>query len=107
MSDQPGPPDRTVSPASGAADETRIIARDEATLREKTPVSQSPGSDPGGAAMPADPPAKISPGDVLGHTYEIEALLARGGMGEVYRARHNELGSLHAIKVILPHLTSD
>ncbi|MBV8654143.1 MAG: serine/threonine protein kinase, partial [Alphaproteobacteria bacterium] len=52
-------------------------------------------------------PAKIEPGDILGHTYEIEALLARGGMGEVYRARHIELGSIHAIKVILPDLTSD
>jgi serine/threonine protein kinase len=49
----------------------------------------------------------MTPGQVLGHTYEIEAHLARGGMGEVYRARHIELGTSHAIKVILPELAED
>jgi hypothetical protein len=44
---------------------------------------------------------------VLGNTYTIEALLARGGMGEVYRARHVELGSEHAIKIMLPSLAED
>jgi serine/threonine-protein kinase len=49
----------------------------------------------------------LPPGHVLGNTYEIETLLARGGMGEVYRARHLELGSAHAIKVILSELAED
>src|SRR5262245_56243189 len=49
----------------------------------------------------------IAPGQLLGHTYRIEALLARGGMGEVYRARHAELNTEHAIKIILPELASD
>ena len=49
----------------------------------------------------------LEPGELLGHTYEIVALLARGGMGEVYRARHRELGTEHAIKVILPSLAND
>ena len=49
----------------------------------------------------------LAPGVVLGHTYVVEELLARGGMGEVYRARHLELGTRHAIKVILPSLSSD
>jgi serine/threonine protein kinase len=51
--------------------------------------------------------ASIRPGMLLGHTYEIEQVLARGGMGEVYRARHAELGSMHAIKVILPELANE
>jgi hypothetical protein len=49
----------------------------------------------------------LAPGTVLGNTYRIEALLARGGMGEVYRARHIELGTAHAVKVILPSLAND
>jgi eukaryotic-like serine/threonine-protein kinase len=52
-------------------------------------------------------PASIAPGQLLGHTYRIEALLARGGMGEVYRARHAELDTEHAIKIILPELAGD
>ncbi len=46
-------------------------------------------------------------GSVLSHTYEIESLMARGGMGEVYRARHVELGTEHAIKIILPELANN
>jgi serine/threonine protein kinase len=49
----------------------------------------------------------LAPGTLLGNTYIIEALLARGGMGEVYRARHVELGSQHAIKIMLPNLAED
>ena len=52
-------------------------------------------------------PTSIAPGQLLGHTYRIEALLARGGMGEVYRARHAELDTEHAIKIILPELAGD
>jgi len=52
-------------------------------------------------------PTSIAPGQLLGHTYRIEALLARGGMGEVYRARHAELETEHAIKIILPELADD
>jgi serine/threonine protein kinase len=49
----------------------------------------------------------LAPGTVLGNTYSIEELLARGGMGEVYRARHVELGTEHAIKIMLPSLAED
>jgi serine/threonine protein kinase len=49
----------------------------------------------------------LAPGALLGNTYIIETLLARGGMGEVYRARHVELGSQHAIKIMLPNLADD
>jgi serine/threonine protein kinase len=49
----------------------------------------------------------LAPGTLLNNTYIIEALLARGGMGEVYRARHVDLGTEYAIKVILPSLAED
>ena len=81
-------------------------------------ATQQPEHAPTGAGAPsavpviqAPPPTSdgnaLAPGVLLGHTYRIEALLARGGMGEVYRARHEELGSLHAIKVILDNLVHD
>jgi eukaryotic-like serine/threonine-protein kinase len=53
------------------------------------------------------PEATFPPGSLLGHTYRIEAFLARGGMGEVYRARHAELNTEHAIKIILPELANN
>jgi serine/threonine protein kinase len=49
----------------------------------------------------------LAPQNMLGNTYVILALLARGGMGEVYLAKHVELGTEHAIKVILPSLAKD
>ena len=62
---------------------------------------------PGGQRMAHTGPRHLEPGQLLAHTYEIEALLGRGGMGEVYRARHIKLMSLHAIKVIAPELVND
>jgi serine/threonine protein kinase len=49
----------------------------------------------------------LLPGTVLGHTYAIEALLSRGSGGAVYRAKHVELGTLHAVKVIAPSVTAN
>jgi len=43
--------------------------------------------------------------DVAG--YRVEALVGRGGMGVVYRARHRSLDRLVALKVIAPDLAED
>jgi serine/threonine protein kinase len=56
---------------------------------------------PGGAATLA-PGARI-----LNNTYVIETLLGRGGMGIVYKARHEKGGYQRAIKMILPELAKD
>ncbi len=42
----------------------------------------------------------------LVHGYRIEALVARGGWGDVYRARHTTLGHLYAVKVLGRQITS-
>jgi tRNA A-37 threonylcarbamoyl transferase component Bud32 len=46
-------------------------------------------------------------GEILGHTYRIEAFLAVGGMGAVYRGRHVILNTLHAIKIIRSELADE
>jgi serine/threonine-protein kinase len=48
----------------------------------------------------------IQPGTRLG-PYEIVALIGRGGMGEVYRARDTRLGREVAVKILPPNLVAD
>src|SRR5262245_51597 len=75
-------------------DEDLTLGPSARTARPQPPVGGGPASS-------------IAPGQLLGHTYRIEALLARGGMGEVYRARHAEIDTSHAIKIILPELAGN
>lgn len=49
----------------------------------------------------------FSSGSLLGTYYRIEEPIGQGGMATVYRARHTVLDSIHAIKVLLPHLAED
>jgi serine/threonine-protein kinase len=57
-----------------------------------------------GRALPDAPRDLV--GQVLDGQYEIEAFVARGGMGAVYRARHALLGDRVAIKVLRPEFRS-
>ncbi|MCW5746620.1 MAG: SUMF1/EgtB/PvdO family nonheme iron enzyme [Alphaproteobacteria bacterium] len=61
-----------------------------------------------GAAQAAeDPFMPLAPGTVLNNTHRIERLLARGGMGEVYRAANLLTGDAVALKVIRPELVNE
>jgi serine/threonine-protein kinase len=40
-------------------------------------------------------------------TYEVEQLISKGGMGEVYRGRNIHTGDPVAIKIVLPHLAQE
>jgi predicted Ser/Thr protein kinase len=101
-------PTRIARPAR-EADVTRIVTRPAAAT--------SAGTGPSAAATSADyfgVPRKlggerteIRVGEVLGATFRIEEMLAKGGMGIVYRARHLLLDTEHAVKVILPELAEE
>src|SRR5690606_34744417 len=47
-------------------------------------------------------------GRVLGDTYQIESVIGQGGVGRVYRARHNRIRTkLFALKVLHPEHSRD
>ncbi|MGE5767133.1 MAG: protein kinase domain-containing protein, partial [Bacteroidota bacterium] len=51
--------------------------------------------------------ALFETGSLICFTYKVEALVARGGMGEVYKTRHTEIGTEHAIKIVRPDLANN
>jgi serine/threonine-protein kinase len=58
-----------------------------------------------GDVLEEDPNSFV--GSVLDGQYQVEALLGRGGMGAVYRARHILLGDRVAIKMLPPEMRSN
>jgi serine/threonine-protein kinase len=62
------------------------------------------------ARVGTGPPERAAPQNLTGRrlgSFEITALLGRGGMGEVYRAHDTKLGRDVAIKVLPPEFTAD
>jgi serine/threonine protein kinase len=58
-----------------------------------------------GEVLEADPSSIVN--TVLDGQYQMEALLGKGGMGAVYRARHILLGDRVAIKVLPPEVRNN
>ncbi|MBK8252745.1 MAG: protein kinase [Polyangiaceae bacterium] len=46
----------------------------------------------------------LTPGAVFANRYRVEACIAQGGMGAVYRVTHTETSRSHALKVMHPHI---
>jgi predicted Ser/Thr protein kinase len=102
--------DRTRVPGNAAvpppgADSTRVSGTPVPPPAQTAAPGMQSTSAFGAPRQASPPPVQV--GEVLGHTYRIEAFLAKGGMGAVYRARHVVLESEHAIKVILSELSED
>jgi serine/threonine protein kinase/tetratricopeptide (TPR) repeat protein len=89
-----------------------VLANADPELRREVEGLLAQGSGDGILDRPAanlvteSTPTMIAVGSCLG-PYRIEALLGKGGMGEVYRARDPRLGRDVAIKVVLAHLYND
>ena len=54
-----------------------------------------------------DSVAAIKPGDIIGGTYVLKALLGQGGMGYVFLAEHNIIKKDYALKIIRPDKIDD
>ena len=52
------------------------------------------------------PQGSLRPGQRLNGIFEIERLIAAGGMGEVYAAEDTELKTMIAVKTLHPHLAT-
>ncbi|WP_434623408.1 protein kinase domain-containing protein [Azospirillum sp. B2RO_4] len=83
---------------------TRLTAPPSTPVATPVPSSTASGVEPSGVRAAPEP---IGPGTLLSHTYRVEGLIARGGMGEVHRARHVDMDTWHAVKVIRPELAQD
>ncbi|MPZ11755.1 MAG: protein kinase [Kiloniellaceae bacterium] len=75
-------------------------------MSEDPKIGRSSSSSFGSASGGYQQPALFEAGSMICFTYQVEALLARGGMGEVYKTRHSEIGTEHAIKIVRPDLAN-
>lgn len=95
------------------------VGADE-TVRRPTPfdsIEPSRAPEPPRAPEPLEEEATpndstlrgtlLQSGTIIDDRYRVVGKLAAGGMGEVYRAEHVELGKSMAIKVMLPDLSRD
>ena len=57
-------------------------------------------SDAGDGRLPPGMVRTLAPGVVIGNRYQIIDFVARGGMGEVYRARDTTSGEIRALKTL-------
>jgi serine/threonine protein kinase len=101
-------PDPVPGSAGTGAEEaaTDAVSTEEAGTDETMPASDPAPAEleiVGEADDPPPPPApRVDPylGLLIDRRYEIQKLIAQGGMGLVYRCRHSVLGKKLAIKII-------
>ncbi|MCW5747199.1 MAG: serine/threonine protein kinase [Alphaproteobacteria bacterium] len=122
MTDKTDPPDSTRLSITGD-DRTRVAGSragafgpaGNAGSRSFDPFSSpdpaarfgTAGGTSGGSEATGGQSLLLLPGMLLNNTQRVEALIGRGGMGEVYRATNIHTGDRDAIKVIRPDLVSE
>lgn len=74
--------------------------------RQRSVAEATPPRSPSPGTVAASPIA-FAPGDVLAGRFRIEDFVARGGMGEVYRAWDLELDARVAVKSVRPEIAGE
>ena len=97
--DDDPPTNIRVSRDSAAQGTSAATAED--TRRPPRPAAGSPPT------MDRLPSGDALLGTTVGGCYQIESVIAEGGMGRVYRATHQALGRKFAVKVLHPELASN
>ncbi|MBI5534200.1 MAG: protein kinase [Deltaproteobacteria bacterium] len=80
-----------------------LATGDSSKSRVEEPTDPNADTKPASVTMPSAAPTTLGPGDELDQ-YRIERLLGRGGMGEVFLARDQQLRRRAAIKIIRSEL---
>jgi serine/threonine-protein kinase len=113
--------DETVIPGRSFVSDATLHSQPRLNL-EGAPAAEAPSVDlratPAGQlsqsgrvsadrVIPTTASGRFVVGDVIDARYRIISRIAAGGMGEVYRVEHVELGKALALKVMLPTLDAD
>jgi serine/threonine-protein kinase len=93
----------------GRAELELEVVGSEPTVRRNTPfrATGAPVQEP---SVPLERTAisgRFTAGEIIENRYRIIGRLAAGGMGEVFRVEHIELGKQLALKMMLPGLNAD
>ena len=116
-----GPNDTMLRPSGPAQPPRAGSGPNDTVMRPSVPGSTPGAAQDGyspeqghvelGDASQAPPPgragAMLAPDQVVADRYRVIAKLASGGMGEVYRVDHVELGKPFALKVMRKEMSSD
>lgn len=78
------------------SESTRLVRTSDAF----TGLNGATGTHDGSPASEAFANVKIKTGTLIGGAYKLLSLLGKGGMGDVYRARHIVLGKDFAVKLL-------
>ncbi len=70
-------------------------------------IARTVMQSPRGAGQEWAADTVLQPDQLLANTYIVRSLIARGGIGEIYRTRHRDLRTEHAVKILLPRYALD